>query len=487
MLSIKSGLLTDLYELTMIQGYFLEDMRNTVVFDMFYREQPFGGGFGVFAGLDDLLTEIEGLRFSPDELDYLDSQKGFRKEFLDYLAGFQFRGDIYGVDEGTIVFPNEPLVRVHADIIEAQLIESVLLNILNFQTLIATKAARINVATEGKGSVLEFGLRRAQGLDGAMSATRAAYIGGCAATSNTLGGKVYDIPISGTMAHSWVMAFPDELTAFQKFAEYYPDNSILLIDTYDTLDSGLVSAIKVGKRLKEQGKHFGVRLDSGDLQYLSNQVRTRLDEAGLEDASIAVSNELNEDIIHELVREGAPIDLWGVGTHLVTGGSSASLTGVYKLAAKQVDGTWESVLKMSNNPAKMTNPGVKQIYRFVNGNAGPIADLLVLEDQDEWILDESEIAFHHPAIMERGNFVLRNWKSCSPLLSIKMKEGRRCVPTPLLKDIRARTLRGLETLDKTYKRFLNPHIYKVSLSTALKELKMEIITRYRGRYRQKVG
>ncbi len=486
MVSIKSGLLADLYELTMIQGYFLEGLRKPVVFDMFFREQPFEGGFSVFAGLDDVLTEIEGMRFSRDELDYLDSQKAFRKEFLDYLAAFRFNGDIFAVDEGTIVFPNEPLVRVQADIIEAQLVESILLNIVNFQTLIATKAARIAVATEGRGKVLEFGLRRAQGIDGAMSATRAAYIGGCSATSNTLGGKVYDIPVSGTMAHSWVMAFPDELTAFEKFADYYPDNAILLIDTYDTLDSGLGNAIVVGKRLKSRGKRIGVRLDSGDLQYLSHQVRTRLDEAGLTDASIAVSNELNEDIIHELVREGAPIDLWGVGTHLVTGGTTASLTGVYKLAAKQINGQWEPVLKMSNNPNKMTNPGLKQVYRFVNGNDTPIADLLLLEGEDEEILSQGQIVFNHPAIMERGNFVMRDWKSYSPLLSQKMKAGKRQGAQPPLKEIRARTLRGLAALDKTYKRFLNPHIYKVSLSTRLKELKVSLITRYRERFKASV-
>ncbi len=481
-MSIRNGLLTDLYELTMVQGYYLEGMRNRVSFEMFFRQQPFDGGFSVFAGLDDLLGELEGLRFARDDLDYLASLGMFRKEFLDHLATFRFRGDVYAMDEGTVIFPNEPIVRVHADIVEAQIIESILLNILNFQSLIATKAARMYVATEGRGKVMEFGLRRAQGVDGAMSATRAAFIGGCTSTSNTLGGKTFGIPVSGTMAHSWVMAFPDERSAFEKFAQYYPDNAILLIDTYDTLDSGIENAIQVGKRLKAEGRKFGVRLDSGDLQYLALKVRQRLDDAGLEDAVIAVSNELNEEIIHELVRDGAPIDMWGVGTHLVTGGNSAALTGVYKLSAIESKDGWKPVMKMSNNPAKSTNPGVKQVYRFSNGHESPIADLLVLEEEEISFAPGSDIVFHHPAIMERGNFTLRDWTSVTPLLTKKMAGGKRCEDAPPLVQIRERAIAGVQALDKSYKRFLNPHIYKVSLSSRLKEMKTELIAKYRGQY-----
>ncbi|HUX51906.1 MAG TPA: nicotinate phosphoribosyltransferase [Spirochaetia bacterium] len=481
-MGIRSALLTDLYELTMIQGYFFENMRNRVVFDMFFREQPFDGGFSVFAGLDDVIRELENLSFTGDDIAYLASLQMFRPEFLDFLASFRFHGDLYAMDEGTIVFPNEPLVRIHGDIIEAQLIESMLLNILNFQTLIATKSARVRVATDGRGEVMEFGLRRAQGVDGAMSATRAAYIGGSSSTSNTLGGKLFGIPVSGTMAHSWIMAFKDELTAFSKFAEYYPDHTVLLIDTYDTLDSGIENAIQVGKLLTAQGKKFGVRLDSGDLHYLSVQVRKRLDDAGLTKATIAVSNELNEEIIHELVRDGAPIDYWGVGTHLVTGGNSASLTGVYKLASVETEGGWKPVLKMSNNPAKMTNPGAKQVYRFLNGGGSPIADLLVLESEDPAFLEKPEIVFHHPAIMERGNFVLREWSAAIPLLHRKMENGKRLVTSPALPEIHERAAMQVASLDKTFKRFLNPHIYKVSLSGELKEMKADLIRSYRERY-----
>ena len=275
-------LLADYYELSMMQGYFLHNENPPVVFDMFFRRQPFGGGFSIFAGLQSALDLIGSLSFSAEDLGYLDGLGSFRKEFLDYLAGFRFNGDVWGMPEGTLAFPGEPLVRVHAPLIEAQLIESALLAILNFQTLIATKSARIRLAANG-GSVIEFGLRRAQGVDGALSASRAAYIGGAAATSNTLAGKLFDIPVRGTMAHSWIMVFGSEAEAFDKYAEIYPDGAVLLIDTYDTLGSGIENAIATGRRLKERGnKNFGVRLDSGDLEYLSKKVRARLDAAGLD-------------------------------------------------------------------------------------------------------------------------------------------------------------------------------------------------------------
>jgi nicotinate phosphoribosyltransferase len=272
------SLLTDFYELSMMQGYFLQQENPPVVFDMFFRRQPFGGGFAVFAGLESALSHIASISFTLDDLAYLESLGKFRKEFLDSLASFRFRGDIWAMSEGTLAFPGEPLVRVHASLIEAQMVESALLAILNFQTLIATKAARIRLAANG-GDVVEFGLRRAQGVDGALSASRAAFIGGAAATSNTLAGKLYGIPVRGTMAHSWIMAFRSEREAFEKYADIYPDGTMLLIDTYDTLGSGIENAIAVGKRLAKGGHAtFGVRLDSGDLEYLSKAVRARLDE-----------------------------------------------------------------------------------------------------------------------------------------------------------------------------------------------------------------
>lgn len=283
----------------------------------------------MFAGLEDVLTYVSSLVFTPDDLAYLESLGTFHKEFLDYLAGFRFTGDIWAMDEGMPAFPGEPLVRVHASLMEAQLIESALLAILNFQTLIATKSARVRLAANG-GSVIEFGLRRAQGIDGALSASRAAYIGGADATSNTLAGKHFGIPVRGTMAHSWIMVFETEREAFEKYADTYPDGAMLLIDTYDTLGSGIDNAIAVGKRMKAAGRrNFGVRLDSGDLEYLSKKVRQRLDEAGLKDARIVASNELDENIIHQLITRGAPIDIWGVGTNLVTaGGGPGSHRGI---------------------------------------------------------------------------------------------------------------------------------------------------------------
>lgn len=328
------ALFTDLYELTMAQGYHRNAMNRRVVFDMFFRRNPFSGGFSLCAGLEPLLEALETFTFSGEDLAYLESQRVFGPSFLEYLETFRFSGDVCSVPEGTVVFPNAPIVRVDANLIEAQLIEGLLLNIVNFQTLIATKTARIFLASN-RGKILEFGLRRAQGPDGALSATRAAFIGGAAATSNTIAGKRLGVPVSGTMAHSWVMAFDSEREAFEKYAELYPDQAILLVDTYDTLRSGIQNAVTVGKKLAARGKTIGVRLDSGDIQYLSHAIRRHLDENGLADATIAVSNELNEEIIHQLVTDGCPVDFWGVGTQLVTGGSDSALTGVYKLAAKE--------------------------------------------------------------------------------------------------------------------------------------------------------
>lgn len=467
----RTPLFTDLYELTMMQGYFFERMNKPVVFDMFFRRPPFGGGFAIFAGLDDLLDELESLRFSEDDIDYLRDIGLFKTEFLDFLGNLRFTGDLYAVDEGTPVFPNQPLVRVHAGLIEAQLIEGMLLNIVNYQTLVATKAARVFTASR-EGKILEFGLRRAQGHDGAISAARAAFIGGAGATSNTLAGKTFGIPVSGTMAHSWVMAFEDELTSFQKYAELYPDSAILLIDTYDTIGSGLENAVRVGKQLKQQGKSFGVRLDSGDLDYLSRTVRRRLDQEGLTDAKIAVSNELNEEIIHQLVTGGAPIDLWGVGTHLVTGGSDASLTGVYKLAARQKGGEMIATIKVSNNPEKITNPGIKQVYRFFDDHGMCIADYIALIDED--VGPGREYIFHHPDV-EKVHFRLSGYDRIQPLLTKRIEGGRVVSQRPSLPEIQEHTRNNLHTLDYTYKRIINPHRYKVSLSRKLKDLKFSMV------------
>lgn len=471
---ITSALLTDLYELTMIQGYHHYKLNPNVVFDMFFRRQPFQGGFSVFAGLQDLLDMLEGLRFSAEDIEYLRELGKFSDDFLAFLADFRFTGDIYAMPEGTVVFPQEPLIRVHSTLIEAQLIESLLLNVLNFQSLIATKAARIYLASEG-GTLLEFGLRRAQGIDGALSASRAAFIGGAAATSNTLAGKRYGIPVSGTMAHSWVMAFDSEREAFERFAELYPAGTTLLIDTYDTLGSGVSNAIEVGRKLLSAGRPFAVRLDSGDIQYLSQKVRVRLDEAGLTEAKIAVSNELNEEIIYQLVTAGTPIDLWGVGTHMVTGGSESSFSGVYKLAAQQQGGRYEPRMKVSDNPEKSTNPGIKQVYRFYDAGLSPLADLVTFDD--EVVEVNRTYTFHHPYADYR-RLRLQSRSRIEPLLQLCMKDGR-AVRLPLaLSEIQHNTRRNLSSLDPTYTRIINPHIYKVSISDRVKEAKLAMLKRF---------
>lgn len=469
-----SALFSDLYELTMIQGYRKFHENHDVVFDMFFRRPPFGGGFTVFAGLEDLVDGLERFRFADDDIAYLETLGLFEKEFLDYLREFRFTGELYAVQEGSIVFPDEPLIRVRAPLVEAQLIEGMLLNTINFQTLVATKSARVYCASNG-GLVLEFGLRRAQGQDGAMSASRAAYIGGAAATSNTLAGRRFDIPVKGTMAHSWVMAFGSEQESFDRYAELYPDSTILLIDTYSTLGSGIECAIETGRRMKAQGRKIGVRLDSGDLEYLSKEVRRRLDAAGLEDATITASNELNEEIIHQLVTSGSPIDSWGVGTNMVTGGQDSSLTGVYKLAAKG-DGHLQPTIKVSNQPAKTTNPGIKQVYRFRSASGTPLADLIALDSEE--IAAGRRYTFNHPDLSAR-RFEMAHYASIEPLLHRQMASGERTADRVPLAELRDSCIASLERFDHTYKRIINPHIYKVSLSDSLAEMKRELIDRYR--------
>jgi nicotinate phosphoribosyltransferase len=458
----------------MMQGYLMSNARARAVFDMFFRRQPFQGGYCIFAGLDDALQYLSRLSFTQEDLSYLESLGMFGKDFLDYLSGFRFTADVYAMEEGEVVFPNEPLLRVHGSLIEAQLVESALLNIINFQTLIATKAARIALAAKGS-PVLEFGLRRAQGPDGALSAARAAFIGGAGATSNTLAGKRYGIPVRGTMAHSWIMSFPNEREAFQRYAEIYPDGCTLLIDTYDTLGSGIENAIAVGRKLMEAGKKgFGVRLDSGDLEYMSKRVRERLDSAGLHEAKIVVSNELDEHIIAQLVSRGAPIDVWGVGTHLVTGGGDPALTGVYKIAAMlsgETGAAWTPVIKVSNNPEKVTNPGIKQVWRFSSERGGPLADLVCLEDEE--IPPGRPYTFHHPG--DYRSFTLSDYSGARALLIPVMKEGRVLHPPAALPAFQDRARKNLEALDDTYKRLINPHVYKVSLSPKLKSLKQSLI------------
>ncbi|NQT57794.1 MAG: nicotinate phosphoribosyltransferase [Bacteroidetes bacterium] len=476
----SSALLTDFYELTMSQGCFLEKKNPAVVFDMFYRSQPFNGGFAVFCGLNDLIDIIENFHFSQEDIAYLKSTDMFKDEFLKYLSTFKFIGSIYSMDEGTVIFPGEPLIRVHSSLIEAQLIESILLNTINFQTLIATKMSHVYHASK-YGKVLEFGLRRAQGIDGALSASRAAFIGGAFATSNTLAGKNFGIPVNGTMAHSWVMAFESELESFRVYADIYPDTCSLLIDTYDTLGSGIENAIIVGKEMKAKGKAIGVRIDSGDLSYLSRNVRDRLDQAGLQDTKIIVSNDLNEEIINLLVSDGAPIDVWGIGTHLVTGGKQSSMNGVYKLAAKMdANGSFEPTMKVSNTSIKTTDPGIKQVYRFYGSEGNALADLITLDGEP--IVTGESYTFLHP-FSDTDVFILHSdeYTEIKPLLELKIKNGKRIAKSPTLEAIQKNVQIELKTLHKSYKRLINPHVYKVSLSPGLKEIKNSLINKFRYR------
>lgn len=469
----KSALITDFYELTMMQGYFLEKHNPRVVFDMFYRTNPFSGGYTIFTGLEELLDKLEGLEFSKEDIEYLRMLK-FDERFLDYLSTYRFSGDIYAFEEGTPAFPGEPLIRVETSLIDAQLIESLLLNTVNFQTLIATKANRMVFATQGHGAIMEFGLRRAQGEDGAHSAARASFIGGTKITSDTYAGRIYGIPVAGTMAHSWIMSFESEEVAFRKFADIYPDNCIFLIDTYDVLGSGIEAAIKIGLEMKAKGKQIGVRIDSGDLSYLTKAVRVRLDEAGLEDATICVSNDLTEDVISTLINDGAPIDSWGIGTHLVTGGTQASLNGVYKLSAQEENGTLVAKMKISNSYEKTTNPGRKQVYRFFDKAGNALADLIALDD--EQIEEGKAYTFYHPfSTQDLFHMKASQYETIKPLLVKKMENGKKIAPSPCLKEIQAKAADLISHFDKSYKRQINPHIYKVSLSGKLRNLKTEMI------------
>jgi nicotinate phosphoribosyltransferase len=448
---------------------------------MFFRRQPFGGGFSVFAGLETLLEKIQGFSFSKDDIAYLDSLHFFEDPFLEYLNGFRFSGSLWAADEGALVFPQEPLIRIDANLIESQLLEGMILNIINFQSLIATKAARVWLAT-GKGAVMEFGLRRAQGYDGAMSASRAAYIGGASGTSNVLAGKKYGIPVLGTMAHAWVMSFPTEEEAFRAYADLYPDKALFLIDTYDTLKSGIKNAIKAGKDLAKKGKKFGVRLDSGDIHYLSVEVRKLLDAAGFPGAQITVSNDLDESIIKTLKDAGAPIDTWGVGTRMVTGGDDPAFTGVYKLAARdEGNSTLSPAIKFSDNPEKTTNPGVKQLWRIKDTKGLAVADVLSLDDPDTPdILEEGKrYTFWHPAADYRHfNHVLEG--SAEPMIKKRLENGKIVLPSPPLQAVRDRVRDELENFDQSYKRLLNPHIYKVSVTERLRTLKLDLIKNYLG-------
>jgi len=467
---LKNALFTDFYELTMAQAYWKNNCNIKASFDVFFRRAPFAGSYAIFAGLWPLINMIKDFHFEKDDIDFLAKQNMFENDFLDYLAKFRFRGSFFAMKEGSLIFPNEPIIRVEADIIEALIIEGLILNTINFQSLIATKTARIYLSSN-MGDIMEFGLRRAQGVDGAMSASRAAFIGGAMGTSNVLAGKEFGIPCFGTISHAWVMSFENEEDAFRAYAKLYPSKSIFLLDTYDTINSGIENAIKVGRELQKKGYNFGVRLDSGDIQYLSQYIRKRLDDAGCKDAFISVSNELTEQIIESLVLNKAPIDSWGVGTHLVTGGSEASFTGVYKMSSYKKDDVWKPVMKVSDNICKITTPGIKDVWRLYNTDGSFKADVISL--QEEKLEAGCNYTFYHPD-HEWQSFSFTPHKVEALLIEI-IKDGNIIENEPALQEIKGRAMEELKKLDATYKRLLNPHIYKVSLTEKAKNLKMKTL------------
>lgn len=470
-------LLTDLYELTMMQGYFLTNTHNKkVVFDVFFRENPDNSSYAVCAGLDTFLDYIENLSFSKEDLEYLRSLGTFKEEFLDYLKDFHFSGSIVGVPEGTVVFPNEPLYRITAPIIEAQLLESCMLNIINHQTLIATKASRVVNAANGD-NVLEFGLRRAQSPSAAILGSRACIIGGCQSTSNVLAGKIFNVPVSGTHAHSWIMSFDSEYEAFSEYAKIYTNVCYLLVDTYDTLKSGMKNAIKVFLELKEKGKMpnlYGVRLDSGDLAYLSIEARKMLDENGLFDAKISASSDLDENLISSLKSQGAKITVWGVGTNLITSKNSPALGGVYKICAEIQEDKIIPKIKISENPIKITNPGVKKIVRLYDKETGKIkADLITLEHET---IDENEdlTIFDPNAIWKKMTLNKGEFKTRTLFEDIVIN-GDIVYKRKEVLDIKQYASEELNTLWSEHKRLTNPQTVKVDLSDELYKLKQELI------------
>lgn len=463
-----SALVTDLYQLTMMQGYLKAGLsEEEACFDLFFRKNPFGGGYTIFAGISEALAFLSGMKFSDDDISYLRSLKIFTPDFLDYLRRFKFTGDVFAADEGTAMFPMEPVLRVAAPLYQAQLVETALLNVINFQSLIATKSARI-CQSAGEDNVIEFGLRRAQGMDGGLTASRAAYIGGCVATSNVQAGAVYGIPVRGTHAHSWVSAFENELTAFRKFVEIYPSNPILLVDTYDTLASGVPNAIKVALEMKERGQSlYGVRLDSGDLAFLSAETRKALDGAGLNGVKIVGSNELDENIIHDLKTQGAKIDLFGVGTKLVTADGEPAMSGVYKMAAiRSSGGPWRMKMKISDGLGKATIPGIKQVWRLHDSKGEMMADLVELAESPPDFL--KGVWGFHPTIEYHRKFY-DGIGEASPLLSPVLRGGAVTADQISLPLIRERVKRELSALHPTTRRLLNPHIYKVSVGPKLKD------------------
>ncbi|HBP65738.1 MAG TPA: nicotinate phosphoribosyltransferase [Desulfosporosinus sp.] len=465
-------MLTDLYQLTMMQGYLVNGCRDKeAVFDVFFRELPFAGGYVLAAGLEQVVDYIENFSFSEEDLAYLESLNLFTEDFIEELRTFRFTGDIDAIPEGTPVFPFEPLIRVKGRIMETQLLETAILNLVNFQSLIATKASRVVTAAHG-GPVMEFGLRRAQGPDAGVLGARASFIGGCQSTSNVLAGRRYGIPVSGTQAHSWIQCFPTELEAFRAYARTFPDTCLLLVDTYSVISSGVPNAIKVGLELEAEGHHFqGIRIDSGDLTYLSKAARHMLDDAGLKSAIIVASNDLDEETIFAVKAQGAAIDAWGVGTSLITSKDSPSLGGVYKLAAEGEHGVFHPRLKVSENISKITNPGIKKVVRFYDRAGKAMADLIALEDE---VFEEGKPLTIFDPVQTWKRKTLINFRTRELLVPV-FRSGKRVYDLPKLNEIQAYAKTELTTFWDEVKRLNHPHKYTVDLSSKLFDLKQQLL------------
>jgi nicotinate phosphoribosyltransferase len=467
-------LFTDLYELTMLAGYYADGRQHVpAVFEYFFRRLPENAGFCVFAGMDDLLDDLADFRFTDSDIEYLASLKLFPDAFPPEIRDFSFRGDIWAPPEGTPVFPYEPVVRVQAPLAQAQVIETLLLCRLNYQTLIATKASRVMYAAEGD-QVMEFGLRRAQGPDGGMSGSRAAIIGGCDATSNTQAGKCFGVPAIGTQAHSWIMAFDSELEAFRAYARVFPDHLVLLVDTYDTMRSGVPNAIIVFKELRRQGwkGRPGIRIDSGDLAELSKKSYRMLADAGFGDALIVASSDLDEYVIADIKRRGGKANSWGVGTRLITGGSEPALTGVYKLSAIFEDDHWRDKLKISDDTAKTTDPGIKMPIRFYDPDGFITGDVLFGRGDDSW--QSGEVLAHDRAV--EGN--VRGYNADlmrRPILEPVMRGGRRLIPRRELMDIRGFAREQIAHIPDGMRQLLNPRAYPVGLSERIAREKRDVL------------
>lgn len=472
-------MLTDFYELTMANGYFLNGKGDVITqFDMFFRTVPDNGGFAIMAGVEQLSQYLENLKFTDEDIEYLRT-RGFGEEFLDYLKNFDFKCDIYCVPEGTPIFPREPIVTVKGPAIQAQFIETMLLLAINHQSLIATKANRINRAAQGR-TIMEFGSRRAQGFDGAVYGARASYIGGCAGTACTISDREFGVPALGTMAHSWVQLFDNELEAFCAYAKAYPDSCTLLVDTYDVLKSGVPNAIEAFNRevLPRGFRPKGIRIDSGDITYLSGKARKMLDAAGFEDVKIIASNSLDEYIIRDMLRQGAAVDSFGVGERLITASSTPVFGGVYKLVAVESDGVMKPKIKLSENVAKVTTPGAKKLWRLYDNETGKaLADLITLEDE---VIDDSQpYELFDPDVTWKRKTVTNF--TARPLLQPLFIGGKCVYDYPDIEEIRTYCAEQVETLWDEVKRFENPHNYYVDMSQALWDMKNDMINKYKPR------